>query len=83
MYIRIRMQPMKIKITHFLLGLIAQKKKKLTLLNIVLHSAVSINLLKPNGYVCNFNILILCITPTKCICKFDMILTINSCCFPK
>jgi hypothetical protein len=44
-----------------------------------------INLLKPNGYICttDFNILILCITPTKRICKFDMILTINSCYFPK
>jgi hypothetical protein len=44
-----------------------------------------INLLKPNGYMCtiDFIILILCITPTKCICKFDMILTINSCSFPK
>jgi hypothetical protein len=43
------------------------------------------NLLKPNGYICitDFNIPILCITPTKRTCKFDMILTINSCCFPK
>jgi hypothetical protein len=45
----------------------------------------NINLLKPNGYICttDFNILILCITLTKCICKFHMILIINSYCFPK
>jgi hypothetical protein len=51
----------------------------------ILPSPPRVNLLKPNGYICttDFNILILCITPTKCICKFDMVLTINSCCFPK
>jgi hypothetical protein len=52
--------------------------------NVTFPLSALLNLLKPNGYIRNtdFNTLILCITPTKCICKFDTILTINSCCFP-